>query len=314
MSGSQNRAIVDKLITNVSSAFIPDGFISENILPFVPVKNYTGKLAKYGQQYLRLENSRKGGRGKYRQVEAITRSTDSYSIEGHGLEGMVTKEDYANVEAPYDAERDEAMGISTLLWIEKEKVLADTLASTAVLTSNTTLVGAQQYSDYNNSTPLEDFLTYRGAVRTACGKYPNAAWMDKAVADVLRFHPQLLDLLGYKFARPGGLSDDELARALAVAKVIVADVTYQPSVEGQTDASLTAVWGKHLWFGVIPDSPAPMQTSLGYRLGLTGGMPRKVTKWAINNPSGATAILVEDEYDFLLSNVGAAYLVKDAIA
>lgn len=311
---SQNRAIVDKLITNVSSMFVPVGYISEMLLPYIAVKQYSGKLAKYGQQHLRLENSVKVGRGKYRQVEAIARSTDSYSIEGHGLEGMVTKEDYANVETPYDAERDEAMGISTLLWIEKEKILADNLANTAVLTNNTTLSGTDQYSDYMNSTPLEDFITYRASVRAKCGMHPNAAFMDKGVADVLRFHPQLLDMLGYKFARPGGLNDEELARALGVQKVLVADVSYQPSVEGQANADLVSAWGKHLWFAVLPDVAAPMQTSLGYRLGLVGEQPRKVTKWAINNPSGATAVLVEDEYDFLLSNVGAAFLVKNAIA
>jgi len=308
------RAIVDKLITNVSSMFVPVGYISEQLLPYVPVKQYTGKLGKYGRQHLRLENSVKAGRGKYRQVEAIARSTDSYSIEGHGLEGMVTKEDYANVEAPFDAERDEAMGISTLLWIEKEKILADNLANTAVLTNNTTLSGSDQYSDYMNSTPLEDFLAYRAAIRAKCGQYPNAAFMDKAVADVLRFHPQLLDLLGFKFSRPGGLNDQELARALNVDRVIVADVSYEPTVEGQTVGDLSTVWGKHLWFAVLPESAAPMQVSLGYRLGLVGEQPRKVTKWPINNPTGATAILVEDEYDYLLSNVGAAFLVKDAIA
>ncbi len=97
---SQLKAQVDKLLTDVSSAYIPDGFICEQILPTVQSKQYSGLLGKYGTSHLRIENSLKGGRGKYRRVEAITRSTSNYVITGHGLEGFVSKEDYANVEDP----------------------------------------------------------------------------------------------------------------------------------------------------------------------------------------------------------------------
>jgi hypothetical protein len=310
---SQVRAIVDKLLTNASSAYIPEGYISELLLPFIGVKQTTGKLAKYGKQHLRIENSVKGGKGRYRQVESIVRTTTSYEIEGHGLQGLVTEEDYRNVEAPFDAERDEVMGISTMLWLEKEKVLADALANTAVLTQNTTLAGADQYSDYNNSTPIEDFAVARAAVRDGCGVAPNVAFMDWGVKNMLKFHPQLLDALGFKQARPGGLTDDELAKALDVQKVLIAQPKYNSAKEGQTD-SLANIWGKHMWFAVCPDSAQPYQVSLGYRLGYAGKQPRQVRKWAENNPPESTSVLVTDDYDFLLSDVAAAYLIKDAIA
>jgi hypothetical protein len=310
---SQTKAIVDKLLTNVSSAFVPTGYISEQLLPFVGVKQKTGKLAKYGKSHLRIEKSFVGGRGKYRRVESIARETTSYDIEGHGLEGLVTKDDYRNVELPYKAEEDEVMGISTMLWLEKEKSLADALANTSTLTQNTTLSGTSQLSDYTNSNPLSVFSTARAAVRAGCGIAPDTAWMSWTVKNILKFHPSLMDYLGFKHNRPGGLTDDELATALDVKKVLIADVSYNNSKEGQSD-SLADVWGKHLWFGVIPAKAGVYQTSLGYRMGFEGSSPRKVYKWNVNNPPESTAVLVEDEYDFLLSNVLAAYLVKDAVA
>lgn len=310
---AQTNAIIDKLLTNVSSKFSPEGYISEMLLPFIGVKQKTGKLAKYGLSHLRIEQSYVGGRGKYRRVESVVRSNTGYDVEGHGLEGLVTKDDYRNVELPYKAEQDEVEGISTMLWVEKEKSLADTLSDTAIMTSNTTLAGMNQLSDYDNSDALSVFKTARAAVRAACGMAPNVAWMDWLVADVLRYHPQLLDLLGFKFSRPGGLGDDELAKALGVKKVIIADVSYNSAKEGQTDV-LASAWGKHVWFGVLPEKAAVNQVSLGYRVGYEGSQPRKVYKWAVNNPPESTAVLVEDEYDFLISNVGAAYLVKNAIA
>lgn len=310
---AQMSAIVDKLLTNVSSAYIPDGCVAEQILPSINSKNFTGKLAKYGTNHLRIESTVVGGRGKFRQVESIVRSQSSYEIEGHGLEGIVTKEDYANVELPYDAEKDETIGVSTILLLEKEKGLADALGDTAILTQNVTLAGVDQYSDFINSDPIDDFSTARAAVRAGCGALPNVAILDWAVFNKLRFHPQMLDALGFNKNRPGGLKENEMAQALGVDKVIIPNAMYESAKEGQT-SSLAAVWGKNIVFAVLPDSAKPYQVSLGYRIQLAGEQPRKVTKWDIPNPDGAKSILVTDYYDMFLSNVLAAYLIKSAIA
>lgn len=310
---SQLRAIVDKLLTNVSSAYVPKGFISEMVLPTVQSKQYSGLLGKYGTNHLRIENSIKGGRGKYRQVEARAYSTSQYLIEGHGLEGFVSKEDYANVELPFDAERDEVMGISTMLWLEKEKVLADSLNSTAVLTQNSTLSGTSQFNDYANSDPIGVTTTAKNTILNATGMMPNLAVMDIQVWNVLRFHPQMLDALGYKWARPGGLNEDEMARALGVDTVLFGTARYESAKEGQS-TSLTSVWGKSLIFAVAPDKPEIMQKSLGYLLRPTGAQPRKVYKQSNFNPPGSTAVLVEDEYDMLISDAACGYLVASAIA
>lgn len=310
---SQLKAIVDKLLTNVSSQFVPEGYISEMLFPFVGVAQKTGKLGKYGLSHLRVENSIVGGRGAYRRVEPITRTSSTYSIDGHGLEGLVTKDDYRNVELPFDAEVDEVTGLTSQLWVEKEKVLADVLANTGIVTQNTTLSGADQFSDYDNSNPIGKFADARASVRTGCGKAPDTAWMDWAVKNKLKYHPALLDLLGFKYDRPGGLSDSELALALDVKRVLIADVTYNSAAEGQADV-LASTWGKHIWFGVVPETAMVRQVSAGYRLGFKNGGSRKVYKYNVNNPPESTGILIEDEYQFLISNAGALYLIKDAIA
>lgn len=310
---SQMVAIYDKLLTGASNGYFPKGYISEKLLPKVFSVETTGKLGKYGTSHLRIENAIKGGRGKYPRVETITRTTSSYSIEGHGLEGMVTKEDYRNVQKPFDAERDETLGLSTLLWLGKEKSLADTLTDTAVLTQNTTLSGTSQLSDYSNSDPVSVFKTARATIRNACGQAPNVGLMDWQVWNVVRYHPQLLDALGFKYDRPGGLTEQEMASVLGVQRVEIADCVYESAKEGQT-SSLAAVWGKHIVLAVLPEVAAPYQVSLGYEVRYDGEPPRKVSKWDLNNPSGSRAILCEDDYDQFLSNVAAGYLVKNAIA
>lgn len=313
MSGTQMRAIVDMLLTNVAKGYAPKNYISESILPVIQSAQTTGKLGSYGTAHLRIVNTVRGGKGKFREVDSTSYSTSGYEIEGHGISDLVTKEDYKNVIEPFRAEEDKVMALSNILWLEKEKGLADQLGNTAVLTQNTTLVGNAQYSDPLNSQPVQDFQVARAAVYDGCGEVPNLAIMSWDVKNILKYHPQLLDLLGYKFARPGGLSDEELARALDVDKVLIGTAKYESAKEGQTSV-LSSVWGKNIVFAVAPEKPQIMQVSLGYTVRYEGESPRKAYKEAQFDPPGSTKILVEDNYDQLFTNVGAAYLIKNAVA
>lgn len=307
------KAQVDKLLTGVASAPPTLEMLCEQILPVVKSKQYSGLLGKFGKSHLRVVNSIAGGRGKFRRVEPIVTSTQQFVIESHGLEGFVSKQDYANKEDPFDAEKDETMGVTSMIHIEKEFNVSKVLRDIAILTQNQTLSGSSQFSDYNNSDPLAIANAARKAVREGCGMRPDTLILDEDVADVLAFHPQLLDFLGYKQARPGGLTYEELAKAFKVKRLLVGQAQYNAAKEGQPD-DMQNVWGKDMIFAVCPEKAEVYQTSLGYMVRPEGSEPRKVYKQPNFNPPGSTSILVEDEYDMLISNADAAFLVKAAIA
>lgn len=310
---SQLVALQDKLLSNVATGLFPKSSICEKVLPIITAAETTGKIGKYGNQHLRIVQSVVGGKGKYRQVDSVTRSTTGYDIEGHGLSDIVTKEDYRNVLAPFKAEEDVVMALQTILWLEKEKALADSLGSTSVLTQNTTLAGSSQWNNHVSSSPLNDIITAHAAVYDGCGEEANTAIMSKEVWDYLSYHPQFLDALGFKHNRPGGLSEAELAKVLKVEKLLIGKMKYNSAKEGQSDV-LTSVWGKNFVLAVCPDKAAIGQISLGYHVQYEGEQPRKVYKQSLFNPPGATEVLVEDSYDQLLVQVAAAYLIKDAVA
>lgn len=311
---SQMKAIQDLLLTQASSAYMPQGLIADAVLPVINSVQSSGKLGAYGTNHLRVENTLKGGRGEYARVETITRSTSSYLIEGHGLEGLVTEDDYANAQQPFDAELDETMGLTSILAIGKEKALADSLTSTGVMTQNITLSGTDQLSDYENSDAFDLFSTARATVKSGCGVIDDLiAIVPWEVLNVIKYHPQFLDALGYKQARPGGLRSDELAEVLEVSKIYVPKCSYESAKEGQTSV-LAPVWGKHIVFAVLPSNAAKYQVSLGYLVKYGNRPVRRVTKWNINNPANSKAILVDDHYDMLISNAKAGYLIKNVIA
>lgn len=310
---ARQKAIVDKLLTKVSSAYVPTGAIAELVLPVVKSVQKTGKLGQYGTEHLRIENSIIGGEGKYPRVHSQIVSSKNYSIEGHGLEGIVTEDDYSNVEQPFDAEQDETIALTSKIVLGKEKALADALGDTNVLTQNTTLTGNARLSDYANSNPLAVFAEGRKAVKTGCGIPANTAILSWEVAEILRYHPMILDSLGYKANRPGGLNDKELANVLKVKRVLIGIVSYEAAKKGQA-SNLQPVWGKNLVFAHIPTTAAKRQVSLGYAFKLAGRAARRVTKWTVNNPPNSKAILVDDHYDHAFTNTKAGYLIKNVIA
>lgn len=312
---AQIRAIIDRLLTQASSMIVPYGFVCEDVLPTIYHPQKSGKLAKYGTNHLRVETTVAGGRAAYRRVESITRSQSTFVLETEGLEDVVTPDDLGNVENPYDAELDVVTGLTNLLFIKKEYGLASSLTSTATITQNTTLVGANQFSDYLNSDPISVCATARSSVRSGCGFPPNIVIMDWAVYNMLRYHPAMLDALGYKYTKPGGLIEADLAIALAVDKVLVAKSVYESAKEGQT-SSVAPIWGKHIVFAFSPNIAARYQTGLGYQIQWSAnkGSPRRVTKYPIYNPPGTTGITCDDTYNMFLSNVLCAYLIYAAIA
>lgn len=312
--GAQMKSVVDMLLTNVSNGlFEEEGYICEKVFPTIEVDQLTGKLAKYGTRHLAIEHSLMGGRGEARRVQPITRSQSTYSLEPHGLEGMVTPTDRANVLKPYDAEKDETLGVTNLILQGKEYALANSLGSTSIMTLNTTLAGTSQWSDYAGSSPLEDAKTAMAAVKAASGVVPNSIILSWEVKNVLKYHPQILDQLGFKYNQAGLIGEVELARAFDVQKVYVAKATYESAKEGQS-SSLAPIWGKNMVFAYLPESAKPYQKSLGYYLRMRGVGSRKVYKYAINNPADSTGIQVQDWYQYFLSDVNCGYLVKSCIA
>ena len=314
---TQTRAIVDKLLTTVSNGLFQanEKYISERILPVVSVKQRTGLYGNYGNEHLRIVNTAHIGKGGYLEIDPITRASDSYVIEEHALKSVITAEDFDNVELPYDERADRTIGLTSLLWLAKEKALADTLMDPSIITQGATLAGNAQYNNltHADSDPLGDMLTAKNTIRDAVGIKPNVVVMSDSVADTLRVHEQLLDKLGFKFSRAGGLVDDELARAFGVDKVLIGGAVFNNAVKGQTD-NLTKVWAKDVIFLVTADRATKYQKILGVEIRLKRGAPRKVFRFKQDEPIDSEKIIVQDHYDQLILNAAAAYLIQDAIA
>ena len=306
------NAVVDRLLTGVSQAYKPSNYISELILPIIKHDQYSGLLGKYGKEHLRIVNALAGGEGKYGRVKPMLTSTDRFQIEGHGLETALTKQDMANYSTPFNARRDKTMFLTTMLWLEKEKLLADTIFDPAIITQNTPLTGTAKWSDVDNSDPVSDSDAAHAVIEAQTGMQANKLVINKSVLRKLKRNVAILDKLGYKNNRAGKLSNQEIAEALDVEEIIIASAKYNSAAKGQADI-FSDVWTDNAAFLYAPNNPDEMQQSLGYLVQKDGSSSRKVYRNPIDNPPGAESILVEDEYDFFMSDLTAEYLYIDCL-
>jgi len=304
------RAQVDKLLTNVSNMYSIQNTIAQDLLPMLKQKQSTGIIGGYGKGHLRTENDLMGGRSEARRVDAVEYDLSQiYHIKNHGLEEVVTQDDYDNVEQPFDAEVDKTEAVTSIILINREIIARNTIMDSAVITQGQTLVGSDKFSDSVNSDPLGVAKDAATTMLASCGHVYNTIVMSKTTYLNLRYHPQILDALGYKFDRAGLLTAEEMCRAFDCEKILIGDASYNSAKKGQTD-SLVQIWTDDMLFYYRPVAAAKKQVSLGYMIKKLSGTERSVYKYPLNNPPGATGIIVEDNYDFRLVNPLAGYLVQ----
>ncbi len=312
-SNAVGSALVNKLLTNLSLNYVPDSesYISEQLLPSQNVVQWSGLIGQYGKEHLIIENTLAGGDTPYPRVTSVSRLSQSYQLKRHGLSQVISEETFANVESPFEPRRDATIALTTRLWLGKERSLASTLTDTAVITQNVTLAGTDQYSDYANSDPIGDFRTAREAINASVCVPPDTAIVPWEVWNTLRYHPALVDNIKYVTNASGGVTEAQLADAMGVRRILMPRSCYNSAKEGQTPV-LSPTWGKDIVFCVAPASPQIMQTTLGYRFQF--GTPRRVFNKVVDNPPNSEMILVDDTYQQVLTEVNAAYLIKDAVA
>lgn len=315
MTVTSSRAREDRLLSNVSQKREVQGLIADKVLTFVQVVKTTGKIGKYGTEHLRIEHDIVGGDQPYPRVTASTKSYDSYLVEKHGLSMLLSEEDIENEEQPFDARKDASGDLIDKISLGKEFAVASQMTSTTVMTNNVTLSGTDQYNDYANSDPLGDWAVAKASVFDNSGQITEAPGgfgvMSWPVYNTLKFHPDLLDVMKHTVNMKKGLSFEQMADVMGVNRLLLAFAQYDTSKEGQT-ASITTVWGKNIVFGYAPLTGSKRIKTLGFRV--QRKRPRRVFVDKVVEPPGAELIQVDDSYDFLLTDVGAGYLIKDAIA
>lgn len=272
-----------------------EGMVADRLFPLVPVgKQSDGYYILTAADWLRINDAERAPGTRANRIEWST-STSTYFCPNYALATETPLEDFINADVALNIRENNSDFIVENLKRGREKRVANICTSISNLGSGVALSGATAWSAYSSSTPLADVSTGRAFIRSRTGLAPNTMVMDDGTFDILRFHPDLLDL--YKHTQPGGLTEADIAKAFRVKNLWVADAV-ENTAQDDVSATLTGadVWGNNALLCYVGPATGRKTKTFGVRFGWTNPIygTAFATKRKVEDEAGEAHIEVQE--------------------
>jgi hypothetical protein len=318
---------VDQPLTNLTLAYAQsqENFIADKVFPTVGVSKQSDKYYIYD----RANMNRTGDVEKLAPRTEVNRigmtlSTSSYFADVYGLGMDFDEQTLANEDAMLDIRSAGAETLAMRLMIHREEQFATNFFSTGVWGTDNTLSGTDQWSDYTNSTPIQDVTAARRAVQLASGGFkPNTMVVGKEVRDKLINHPDILARLngGATVTNTALITDAKLAEIFEVENFYVMEAVKNSSVEGVAESN-AFIGGKNALLAYTPSTAGLMSPAAGLtfawnnlegvnNLGIT---VESFSDDALKRQQIAEMIQVKMSYDMKVVGADLGYLFAAAVA
>lgn len=305
---------VDKQVTSILTAYTNNDFIADKVLPVLPVAEESGLIPQLLNSHLRIYNNKRSlyDESAHRMGFEYD-NTDRYAIDYFDTEVYMPDRLQKQIQAPFNVRRDAGITAMQSLMLERENALATLCSSTAIITNNTTLTGADQYTN-PSSTPVEDVELARTTIYNATGREANAMIIGRKVFNALKIHPAFAsNIRGANERLSGTALLDMIADYFEIPRgnIFIGKSIKITSNEGQTETK-SVVWGNDIVVFYRPDAPSIFAPSFGYSFTLTGENLRASTRRHFNDTGDIEK--VEWAYTDHVLDVNCAYLIKSAVA
>lgn len=318
---------VDQPLTNLTLAYAQsqENFIADKVFPTVGVSKQSDKYYIYD----RANMNRTGDVAKLAPRTEVNRigmtlSTSSYFADVYGLGMDFDEQTLANEDAMLDIRSAGAETLAMRLMIHREEQFATNFFSTGVWGTDNTLTGTDQWSDYTNSTPIQDVTAARRVVQLASGGFkPNTMVVGKEVRDKLINHPDILARLngGATVTNTALITDAKLAEIFEVENFYVMEAVKNSSVEGVAESN-AFIGGKNALLAYTPSTAGLMSPAAGLtfawnnlegvnNLGIT---VESFSDDALKRQQIAEMIQVKMSYDMKVVGADLGYLFVNAVA
>ncbi len=300
---------VDALLTNISIGFTIEGYVADQVLPRVPAPKETVKVPTFSREGLQIEGNpiKRASKARFARTGWSVTYTDK-TCDEWGIEIPVDDREIRNAEAVLDPLRVSNDVANQLIANQIESNVCSELTDTSNLTSNETLSGTDQWSDYTNSNPLTYITGKRQTIQKAVHRNPNLLVIGQEVFDELMFHPAISEF--YKYTQPGPVTADMMAQAFGVARLVVASATYDSQDIGQSTQVGAYIWGKHALLCYVPTSAEVQMPALGYQF---VNQDRRTFRYREEDIT-SEIVRVSELSLASVTNAASGYLIKNAVA
>lgn len=225
--------------------------IGDSVVPNVEVLTITGTFYKMGKEGFLLYNTTRPLRADAKKILSAL-ETDTYACVENALEHPV---DYSELEVAerygvgkvLSLKKRAGMIVSMALAVAREKAKADLLfgATNYASGNKVTLTGTDQWSDKNNSTPMDDIYTGIKAARADMGIEPNTITFGYLSWDAFRNHPNVIAKI--KTTKNAFVTIEDAKEILGVKNIFVGEAVYSTDLGVFTD-----LWGDNVALHYLP--------------------------------------------------------------
>lgn len=261
---------VDQLLSNLARLYRPEGFIADQLCPYIPVSNESDIYPVFtqGDFYGTDVDDLVPDRAEPRVVD-VSHSTEQYVTVRRELAWDISDRERKNADSQLNLERNKQSNVIGRLALKREARVAALLRKAANGGGLTLGANAANKWDAAATTTIEsDIWTGREAMRLTIGVRPNLIVIPEAVAAGMQKNTQLVAKLQYTYGSAGErplLSDyyPDLPPVLFGMRVLIPGLIQNTAKEGATE-SYSDVWGEAVRMLYVTSGPALENPSVAY--------------------------------------------------
>jgi hypothetical protein len=306
MLNNQQAMVIDPILTTFVRGYSNNDYVGSVLFPEVNVMTSGGQVIQFGKEHFVIYDTQRAPGGATRRVE-FGYLGDPYATENHALEALVPDEtgrDAALVPGIDLAREAVALAYDAMkLKLEYQQAKVATTAANYPASNVVALAGTTQW-DSTTSTPVENIVIGREAIRASTGKYPTSLILPPGGIMKLDQNASIRDRL--KYTSSDTLTAAMLARLFQVDEVVEGNAVYTAQATGQ----IMDVWGNNAVLAYVPKNFRSVRApSYGYTYQLTGNPNVKMPYRDNNRDSWVYG--VKHERVPVIAGAGAGYLLQN---
>lgn len=235
-------------------------FIARQLMGVIRASEKSGDYSTLGAGvFTQAPDARRNADGTFNRI-GFAVDGDTFNCEQYGLEGVVDSSRQSLYASRFDLEMVTAEALLAAMDINLERRVVAGIVASYALSGTTGTSLTHEWDDTTNSTPLDDVLDAKRAVREKCGLEPDTLVITPYIKDALSLHPDVIDRIKYinPAVNVASLQANDLAQFFGVRRVLVPLSMYNTADKGQT-ASLATAWDDDWVFLAVTSQAASVE-------------------------------------------------------
>lgn len=322
----------DPILTNFSVGFTDQALFGERIMPVTPVNTQSGKYKVFDRSGWMIHESAREPGAVANEIQGAKWSEDNFFTRERSLQVPIFDEERQQLVSQgglanatfggalqINPELDATALATRSLLLDHELQVSTLVRDTGNYGSDNkiTRTSTAQWDDYTNgitsvSNPVSDIMVGMRAVYAATGRYPNTLAIPSLGMSYIENHPRIVDRF-----KNFTLTDAEAFRKLTgfTGTILPVDSVYNSANNIDAAESITSLWGKDVWLGIVDPVIGLNQFTFGKTFAQTypDGTTRPTDRWR-EEPRKADIVRVSYKWDLKIVSADAGYLITTAFS